>query len=73
MYIPERHCILRQAVFIALDFTLPKEATGRLVFPKEAMVCAFNVMKCEGFSQIRDMTDYLDNNWLIAHFSALAS
>jgi len=31
------------------------------------MACAFIVMKCEGFSQIADLADYLDNNRLIAH------
>ena len=25
-------------------------------------------MKCEGFSQITDLMDYLDNNRLIAHY-----
>lgn len=29
--------------------TLPREATGRRGFPQKAMVCAFIVMKCEGF------------------------
>ena len=56
-------------LFSSLDFTLPKAATGRRGFPKEAMVCAFIVMKCEGFSQIADLADYLDNNRLIAHYS----
>ena len=51
-----------------LDFTLPKAATGRRGFSKEAMVCAFIVMKFEGFSQITDLADYLDNNRLIAHY-----
>ena len=32
------------------------------------MVCAFIVVKCEGFSQITDLADYLDNNRLIAHY-----
>ena len=54
--------------FSSLDFTLPRAATGRRGFPKEAMVCAFIVMKCEGFSQITDLADYLDNNRLIAHY-----
>ena len=53
-------------LFSSLDFTLPRAATGRRGFPKEAMVCAFIVMKCEGFSQITDLADYLDNNRLIA-------
>ena len=55
-------------LFSSLDFTLPRAATGRRGFPKEAMVCAFIVMKCEGFSQITDLMDYLDNNRLIAHY-----
>ena len=32
------------------------------------MMCAFIVMKCEGFSQITALADYLDNNRLIAHY-----
>ena len=55
-------------LFSSLDFTLPRAATGRRGFPKEAVVCAFIVMKCEGFSQITDLVDYLDNNRLIAHY-----
>ena len=34
---------------------------------KEALFCSFVVMKCEGFSQITDLHDYLINNLLIAH------
>ena len=41
--------------------------TGRKS-PKEALFCAFVVMKCEGFSQITDLRDYLNNNLLIAHY-----
>ena len=41
--------------------------TGRKS-PKEALLCAFVVMKCEGFSQITDLWDYLNNNLLIAHY-----
>ena len=55
-------------LFSSLDFTLPRAATGRRGFPKEAMVCAFIVMKCEGFSQTADLMDYLDNNRIIAHY-----
>ena len=55
-------------LFSSLDFTLPGAATGRRGFPKEAMVCAFIVMKCEGFTQITDLMDYLDNNRIIAHY-----
>lgn len=35
---------------------------------KQALLCAFIVMKCEGFSQITDLVDYLNNNLLIAHY-----
>ena len=35
---------------------------------KEALLCAFIVMKCEGFSQIIDLHDYLSNNLIIAHY-----
>jgi hypothetical protein len=45
-------------LFSSLDFTLPRAATGRRGFPKEAMVCAFIVMKCEGFTQITDLMDF---------------
>ena len=55
-------------LFSSLDFTLPRAATGRRGFPKEAMVCAFIVMKCDGFTQITDLMDYLDNNRIIAHY-----
>ena len=55
-------------LFSSLDFTLPRAATGRRGFPKEAMVCAFIVMKYEGFTQITDLMDYLDNNRIIAHY-----
>ena len=50
-------------LFSSLDFTLPRAATGR-GFPKEAMVGAFIVMKCEGFAQITDLMNYLDNSAL---------
>ena len=32
------------------------------------MLCAFIVMKCEGFTQITDLADYLNNNRLIAYY-----
>lgn len=35
---------------------------------KEALLCSFIVMKCEGFSQITDLVDYLNNNLLIAYY-----
>jgi len=35
---------------------------------KEALLCSGIVMKCESFSQITDLHDYLSNNLLIAHY-----
>lgn len=55
-------------LFTHLELELPRAATGRRGFRKEAMVCAFIVMKCEGFSQITDLADYLNNNRIIAHY-----
>lgn len=60
-------------LFSCLDFTLLRTATGRRGFPKEAMVCAFIVMKYEGFSQITDLADYLDNNRIIAYYCLFCS
>ena len=68
MFTSQRAAAFYDKLFSCLDFTLPRAATGRRGFPKEAMVCAFIVMKCEGFSQITDLVDYLDNNRLIAHY-----
>lgn len=42
--------------------------TGRKGFPAAAMLCAFIVMKCEGFTYITDLVDYLNNNLLIAYY-----
>ena len=42
--------------------------TGRTGYSNHAMICAFIVMKCEGFSQISDLHDYLSNNLIIAHY-----
>ena len=55
-------------LFSSIEFVLPRAATGRKGYPKEAMVCAFIVMKCEGFSQITDLRDFLQCNLLIAHY-----
>ena len=55
-------------LFSSIEFVLPRAATGRKGFPKEAMLCAFIVMKCEGFSQITDLRDFLQCNLLIAHY-----
>ena len=68
LFTSQRAANFYDKLFSSLDFTLPGAATGRRGFPKEAMVCAFIVMKCEGFSQITDLADYLDNNRLIAHY-----
>jgi IS5 family transposase len=67
LFTSQRAAAFYDKLFSCLDFTLSGAATGRRGFPKEAMVCAFIVMKCEGFSQITDLADYLDNNRLIAH------
>lgn len=55
-------------LFDALEFELPTSKTGRPGFPRDAMLCGFVVMKCERFTQIADLTDYLNNNLLIAHY-----
>ena len=55
-------------LFSVLDFELPRAETGRKGFPKEAMLCAFIVMKCEGFSEITDLMDYLESNLIIAQY-----
>ena len=68
LFTTQSAAVFYDKLFSSLDFTLPRAATGRRGFPKEAMVCAFIVMKCEGFSQITDLADYLDNNRLIAHY-----
>lgn len=68
MFTSQNAAVFYDKLFSSLDFTLPRAVTGRRGFPKEAMVCAFIVMKCEGFSQITDLADYLNNNRLIAHY-----
>ena len=42
--------------------------TGRTGYSNHAMICAFIVMKCEGFSQISDLLDFLSNNLIIAYY-----
>ncbi len=56
--------------FLNLDLSFVPEfpKTGRKGFSNHAMICSFIVMKCEGFSMISDLVDYLHNNLLIAHF-----
>ena len=58
-------------LFINLDLScIPahNSKTGRAGYSNHAMICAFIVMKCEGFSQISDLHDYLSNNLIIAHY-----
>ena len=58
------------ALFAHLDVSVMEKTaahTGRKGFPKAAMLRAFIVMKCEGFSQITDLVDFLNNNLIIAH------
>lgn len=58
-------------LFINLDLScVPVHncSTGRKSYSNHAMICAFIVMKCEGFSQISDLRDYLSNNLIIAHY-----
>lgn len=57
-----------------LDVSFMKKAaasTGRKGFSKEALLCAFDIMKCEGFSQITDLVDYLSNNFIMAHYCGI--
>ena len=42
--------------------------TGRKGFSQRAKLRAFIVMKCECFSCITDLLDYLQNNLIIAHY-----
>ena len=57
------------SLFLNLDLSVVPEfpKTGRKGFSNHAMLCSFIVMKCEGFSMISDLVDYLNNNLLIAH------
>lgn len=50
------------------DFPDRASRTGRRGYSKCALLCAFIVMKCECFSCITDLLDYLNNNLLIAHY-----
>ena len=58
-------------LFLNLDLSfIPanKSNTGRKGYSNHSMICAFIVMKCEGFAQISDLHDYLSNNLIIAHY-----
>lgn len=50
------------------DFPESTVKTGRSGFSKRALLRAFIVMKCECFSYITDLHDYLSNNLIIAHY-----
>lgn len=58
------------SLFLNLDLSFVQEfpKRGRKGFSSHAMISAFIVMKCEGFSMISDLVDYLNNNLLIAHY-----
>ena len=58
-------------LFINLDLSsIParNSKAGRAGYSNLAMICAFIVMKCEGFTLISDLHDYLSNNLIIAHY-----
>ena len=58
-------------LFINLDLSyIPTQNSkfGRASYSNHSMICAFIVMKCEDFSQISDLHDYLSNNLIIAHY-----
>lgn len=50
------------------DFPESTSKTGRNGFSKRALLRAFIVMKCECFSCITDLVDYLNNNLIIAYY-----
>lgn len=58
------------ALFLNLDLSSIPEYphTGRKGYSNHAMICAFIVMKSEGFAMISDLVDYLNNNLIIAHY-----
>ena len=58
-------------LFINLDLSrIPAHNSkiGRAGYSNHSMICAFIVMKCEVFSQISDLHDYLSNNLIIAYY-----
>ena len=58
-------------LFMNLDLSCIPEynsKTGRTGYSNHAMICVFIVMKCEGFSQISDLLDFLSNNLIIAYY-----
>lgn len=58
-------------LFLNLDLSeIPEydSKTGRRGYSNHAKLCAFIVMKCECFSYITDLLDFLQNNLIIAHY-----
>jgi len=55
-------------LFLHLDLSSVKPAKTGRPSQKQALLCAFIAMKCEGFSQITDLVDFLNNNLLIAFY-----
>lgn len=58
-------------LFLNLDLSnIPSRSNskGRKGYDNHSLICAFIVMKCEGFTQITDLVDFLNNNLLIAHY-----
>lgn len=58
-------------LFINLDLSsIParNSKAGQASYSNLARICAFIVMKCEGFTLISDLHDYLSNNLIIAHY-----
>jgi len=63
--------IFYDKLFLNLDLSNFPESTaktGRNGYSKRALLCAFIVMKCECFSCVTDLLDYLQNNLIIAHY-----
>lgn len=70
MFVSQPKAKFYSELFLHLDLSLMRKThakTGRKS-QKEALLCSFIVMKCEGFSQVTELTDYLANNLLIAHY-----
>jgi len=57
-------------LFLFLDVTPISKSAAKTGRPSKraALFCSFIVMKCEGFSQISDLVDFLKNNLLIAYY-----
>ena len=59
-------------LFLNLDLnSVPSRSNskGRCGFDNHSLICATRSrVKCEGFTQITDLVDYLNNNLIIAHF-----